>query len=124
MPSNDELLDAISSVLPPILNALDVLAQVGRHLHPPNLGEVNDALSGHVEALRDGLERFRETEFPDHFGGFKDCVWRAGKHVVAAFEGLAAAAEDPNGATRAYRAMREQTRAVEALYPVANMLPR
>ena len=53
MPSNDELLDAISSVLPPILNALDVLAQVGRHLHPPNLGEVNDAVSGHVEAVRD-----------------------------------------------------------------------
>lgn len=123
MPNNDELLDAISSVLPPILNALDVLGEVGRHLHPPNLGALNDAVAERVEPVRDGLARFRETEFPDHFSGFKDCVERAAEHVVAAFEGLAAAAGDPNGPMRAYRAMREQTRAVEALYPVANMLP-
>ena len=123
MPSNDDLLDAISSVLPPTLNALDVLGEVGRHLHPPNLGALNDAVAARVEPVREGLAQFRETEFPDHLGAFKDCVARAADHVVAAFEGLAAAADDPNGPMRAYRAMREQTRAVEALYPVANMLP-
>ena len=123
MPSNDELLDAISSVLPPTLNALDVLGEVARHLHPPNLGALNDAVAERVEPVREGLARFRETEFPDHLGGFKDCVARAAEHVVAAFEGLASAADDPEGPMRAYRAMREQTRAVEALYPVANMLP-
>lgn len=123
MPSNDELLDAIGGVLPPILNALDALGEVGRHLHPPNLGALNDAVVERVDPVRDGLAHFRETEFPDHFSGFKDCVERAAEHVAAAFEGLAAAADDPNGPMRAYRAMREQTRAVEALYPVANMLP-
>ena len=121
--SNDELLDAISGVLPPILNALDVLAEVGRRLHPPDLAALNEAVSERVEPVREGVKRFRGTAFPDHFAGFKDSVERAGDHVIAAFEGLAAAAGDPNGPMRAYRAMREQTRAVEALYPVANMLP-
>ena len=123
MPTDDELLDAISGALPPILQALDVLAYVGRHLHPPNLAALNDAVSGRVEPVRAGLEPFRHTDFPDHFGGFKDCVLRAGEHVIEAFDGLAAAAEDPNGAMRGYRAMRQQTRAIEALYPVADMLP-
>ena len=122
-PDNDVLLNAISSALPPVLNALDALAEVGRHLHPPDLAALYDAVSAREQPVRHGLARFRETEFPDHLAGFKDCVQRAGEHVVRAFEGLAAAAEDPNGAMRAYRAMREQTKAVEALYPVANMLP-
>ena len=120
---NDELLNAISSVLPPVLNALDALAQVGRHLHPPDLAALYDAVSAQEQPVREGLTRFSDAEFPEHLAGFKDCVQRAAEHVVGAFEGLAAAAGDPNGAMRAYRAMREQTRAVEALYPVANMLP-
>ena len=123
MPDNDELLNAISSALPPVLNALDALAEVGRRLHPPDLAALYGAVSAQEQPLRDGLARFRETEFPAHLAGFKDCVQTAGDHVIEAFEGLAAAAGDANGAMRAYRALRGQTRAVEALYPVANMLP-
>jgi phospholipase/carboxylesterase len=42
---------------------------------------------------------------------------------MAALEGVAASATDSNGVMRAYRALRHNTRAVEALYPLTFMLP-
>ena len=120
---NEQLLDAISGALPPIMTALDALSWAGRHLHPPNLPAVVDAVADTAEPVKTGLERFRETSFPEHFASFKDHVLQAGDHVCEAFEGLAAAANDPDGALKAYRAMGRQTRALYALYPVAAMLP-
>lgn len=120
---NEQLLDAISGALPPIMTALDALSWAGRHLHPPNLPAVVDAVAHTAEPVKAGLERFRETSFPEHFASFKDHVLQAGDHVCQAFEGLAAAANDANGALKAYRAMGQQTRALYSLYPVAAMLP-
>ena len=120
---NERLLDAISGALPPIMTALDALAWAGRHLHPPNLAAVVDAVADAAAPARTGLERFRATSFPGHLAAFRDHVLRAGDHVGQAFEGLAAAANDPDGTRLAYRAMGHQTRALYALYPVAAMLP-
>lgn len=120
---NEQLLDAISGALPPIMTALDALTWAGRHLHPPNLGAVVDAVADTALPVKTGLERFRKTSFPEHLATFKDDVLQTGDHVCQAFEGLAAAANDPDGAIKAYRAMGHQTRALYALYPVAAMLP-
>ena len=121
--NNDQLLDAISGALPPLLNALDVLGQVGRQLHPPNLPALAAAVADRGESVANGLARFREAQFPDGFETFKACVEQACVHTVSAFDRLAAAANDPNGATGGYRALRDRTRALKALYPVSNMLP-
>ncbi len=119
----DELLDAISAALPPMLTALHALAYVGRHLHPPNLHTLVDAVAATAPPVRNGLERFRDVPFPAHLEQFKEQVVRTGKHLCRAFDSLAAAAGDPNGAMQAYRAMGHRTRAIEALYPVAALLP-
>ncbi len=119
---NEALLDAISAVVPPVMTALDALAWVGRHLHPPNLSALADAVAGVGEPVRDGLERFRATEFPEHLKLFAEHVLRTGEHVLKAIDGLVAAAQDADGTMTAYRAMGQQTRALEALYPVAAML--
>lgn len=120
---NEPLLDAISGILPPVMTALDALSWVGRHLHPPNLAALADAVADTGNAVQAGLARFRDTSFPEHLELFKDHVIRAAEHVCRAVEGLAAAANDPNGAMQAYRAMGQQTRALYSLYPVAAMLP-
>ena len=120
---NEQLLDAISGILPPMMTALDSLSWVGRHLHPPNLAALADAVADAADPVQTGLTRFRDTSFPDHLEAFKDHVVRAAEHVCRAVEGLTAAADDPNGAMQAYRAMGQQTRALYALYPVAAMLP-
>ena len=119
---NEALLDAISAVVPPVMTALDALAWVGRHLHPPNLSALVDAVAGADEPVREGLERFRATAFPEHLQPFAEHVLRTGEHVLRALEGLAEAARDSDGAMSAYRAMGHHTRALEALYPVAAML--
>ena len=119
---NEQLLDAISGVLPPIMTALEALAWVGRHLHPPNLAALADAVADAADPVAAGLERFRDTSFPEHLEPFQDHVVRAGEHVCRAFEGLAEAVDDPGGTLQAYRAMGHQTRALYALYPVAAML--
>ena len=120
---NDQLLDSISATLPPILTALQALAYVSRHLHPPNLDALVDAVEEAGRPVRESLERFRSVAFPEHLQNFKQCIETVGEHVCGAFDGLAAAVGEADGAMRAYRAMRHYGRAVEALYPVAAMLP-
>ena len=120
---NDELLDSITSTLPPILTALHVLAHVARHLHPPNLPALAQSTATPAEAVRESLSRFRTVSFPAHLESFKERIETVGNHVCSAFDGLASAAGQANGALNAYRALRHRTRAVEALYPIAAVLP-
>ena len=37
---DDALLDAITAILPPLMNAMETLALASRHLHPPNLKDL------------------------------------------------------------------------------------
>lgn len=120
---NERLLDAIQDALPPLLTALHALAYVGRHLHPPNLAALAAAVAQNHTPLAAGLKRFTATEFPTHLDDFKAHVQTAGEHACRAFEGLAEAAERPDGAMAGYRALRHRTRALQTLYPVAAMLP-
>ena len=121
--NNDELLESITATLPPILTALHALAWVARHLHPPNLPALVDSTTEPAEAVRESLASFRNVSFPPHLESFKERIETVGNHVCSAFDGLASAASDPNGPLSAYRAMRHRTRAVEALYPIAAVLP-
>ena len=104
----DALLDAISALLPPVMTGLEALGHIGRHLHPPNLPQLAGAVASMAAPVADGLERFRATDFPEHLRDFS-------RHVIEAAE--------LDGAMRGYRAMGKATRATEALYPLASMLP-
>ena len=120
---NERLLDAIQGVLPRLLTALQALAYVARHLHPPNLGALADAVAEHHAPLADGAERFAATEFPTHLREFKAHMEDAAEHACRAFEALAEAAGRPDAARAGYRALGRRTLAMQALYPVAGMLP-
>ena len=120
--TDDDLLDAISGVLPPMMAALEALNHVARHLHPPNLAALAKAVVDKQEPVAAGLKRFAATEFPADLGAFKTQVQQAGECVLRACEGLQAAAGSQD-AMPAYRALGQRTRAMEALYPIANVLP-
>ena len=119
---NEELLDAITAALPPLLSALKALDHAARHLHPPNIPALGAAVEPLAQPLRDGLAQFEAVDFPEHLRLFKAQVLRAGECACRAFDGLrdAAAADGPMAA---YRALGQRTRAVEALYPIAAPLP-
>ena len=119
---NEELLDAITAALPPLLSALKALDHAARHLHPPNIPALGAAVEPLAQPLRDGLAQFEAVDFPEHLRLFKAQVLRAGECACRALDGLrdAAAADGPMAA---YRALGQRTRAVEALYPIAAPLP-
>lgn len=119
---NDALLEAITAAVPPILTGLETLNFVGRHFHPPNLAAVVDSLGDVKTPITDGLGHIQAVEFPEHLQPFKDRIVEAGERLERAFTGLeeAAGGVEP---MRGYRALGQATRATEALYPLAQVLP-
>ena len=123
MPETDELLDATTALIPPLLTALDALRAAGRHMHPPMLAELVDAIRPQHGGLVEGFDVFKNATWPEHLETFVDCVNRSVGYALRAFAQFEQALEAPQPAFIAYRAMGLTTKATEALYPVAAMLP-
>ncbi|HEX7775715.1 MAG TPA: phospholipase, partial [Parvibaculum sp.] len=119
----DALMNAVMALVPPLLEAMDALDFIGRHLHPPHLAKLVGSVGTPDENVRRGLQVFAATDWPERLGEFRTHVETAAEAACKALEGLRAAAGDPNGVIAAYRAMRYYSRAAEALYPVSYMLP-
>ncbi|NJN52211.1 MAG: hypothetical protein HC809_11030, partial [Gammaproteobacteria bacterium] len=101
----DPILDATTALVPLLMSALDALGYVGRHLHPPDLQDLANALEGFDERLNAARTRFDAVQWPEELGFFKGQVLRSADAATAALTGFAASARDPNGVMRAYRAM-------------------
>lgn len=119
----DEILDAIMALVPALMEALERLYFIGRHLHPPHLDQLLAQFeTGDADVIA-GREIFAAAEWPDDLKNFKAQAERVADEVCLAFEGLRASMNDPNGIVATYRALRHVSRATEALYPIAAMLP-
>ena len=124
---NEGLIDAVDALLPALLQALEALGFIARHLHPPLIGELTEQM-GPVEArLAETRATFDAAVWPEHLVPFHDHVQDAAEAARAAFAALRAAGEAPAEAGGpvfgAYRALRYLPRALESLYPVSAMLP-
>lgn len=119
----DTLLEATTALYPPLLTALEVLADTGRHLEPAALGALVERLGPFRQSLQQGLAHFSAAPWPVHLGEFAAYSRQAAGHALDAFDGFAGCLARSNPLMAAYRAMGASTRAVEALYPVAFMLP-
>ncbi len=120
---NKALLDVITAILPPLLNGMETLTSVGRRLHPPNLGQLVAQLGDMDAPIRSALDAFRNVQWPEHLTGFREQVETAAEYVCKSADGLRASVDDPNGVFQAYRSLRYNVRAAEALYPLASVLP-
>ena len=121
--NNDVVLDAIMALVPPLLEALEALGFVARHMHPPHLDGLLAQVAGADEAMQAGRAHFASIDWPDDLAAFRAQVELVADEVTLAFEGLRAAQADPNGIMVAYRGLRHLSRAAEALYPISAMLP-
>lgn len=119
----DALLDATTALVPALLTALEGLEYAGRHLHPPQVREVVAAVAEFQQPLADGLAVFNATEWPEHLHRFREHMGQAASAALQSYDGLTKSAGAENPIMSAYRAMRFNTRALEALYPVSAMLP-
>ncbi|HJN93516.1 MAG TPA: phospholipase, partial [Dehalococcoidia bacterium] len=121
--ARDQILEATTQLLGPLLTGMDMLGHAGRHLHPPNLPDLVDAVTPFRQPLAEALERFERIDWPPHLADFHDYLHDSANFTLQGYDGLATCATDANPIIGAYRSMRFNTRAMEALYPVAAMLP-
>jgi phospholipase/carboxylesterase len=123
MPDEDTLQEALVLLIPRLLGALDRLEAITRAMHPPLLPELAASLGPNDDALWQALGQVRDVAWPDAMAAFRDALVLAGDSILRAHAGLRAAAGSRSGAIDAYRALRQQYRAIEALYPLAAALP-
>ncbi len=121
--SSEQLIDALGAALPPLLTALDDLAYISRHMHPPRLPELLARMGKGDAAVREGIAALQRAEWPGSMAEARSRIENAGELVCAAYGSLRDAAHTPNGLMEAYYALRHATRAQEILYPLTALMP-
>src|SRR5690606_22093374 len=129
MSHQEKLIDAVDTLLPALLQGLDALGFIARHLHPPLLPSLAEQAAPIAAKLKAARVAFDAVEWPEEFNRFATHIGEATGETEAAFDGLHIAANERDAAAiggpvfAAYRALRHVPRAMEALYPVSPMLP-
>jgi phospholipase/carboxylesterase len=120
---DERLLDAITALVPALLGGLEALRHAGRHLHPPELAQRVAEIASAEVPLAGGLRAFDALDWPAGLEDFRRAATASAEQALAGLQDLAAAVESSNPVLAAYRALAHQWRALEALYPIAGMLP-
>jgi phospholipase/carboxylesterase len=118
---SEAVVDDIVAVLPPLLQSLEALGFIARHLNPPDFGQVMDAAGTPDEALRAELPRL--ALWPEDFTDVRAALQAASDAALTAFAGLRAVEQGQGDLVAVFRALRHAPRAQEALYPLAARLP-
>jgi phospholipase/carboxylesterase len=118
---SEAVVDDIVAVLPPLLQSLESLSFIARHLNPPDFDRVMEAAGAPDQALREVLPRL--ADWPDEFAGIKTALEVAAGAALAAYDGLRAVQNGNGDLVAVFRALRYAPRAQEALYPLAAKLP-
>ncbi len=106
----------VSVVLHPLLRALEMLAFVARHLHPPHLAELLDSIGRPDDALKTALAAQRP--WPDSLSAIKKPIEETSEVALQAFTGLRQSGDRAD----VRRALRMLPKALEAFYPLAGVL--
>jgi phospholipase/carboxylesterase len=118
---SEAVVDDIVAVLPPLLQSLEALSFIARHLNPPDFGRVMEAAGTPDQALQ--AARARLSDWPQEFAHLRAPLETAGAAALAAFEGLRDVQHGNGDLIAVFRALRHFPRAQEALYPLAAKLP-
>jgi phospholipase/carboxylesterase len=118
---SEAVVDDIVAVLPPLLQSLEALGFIARHLNPPDFDEVMRAAGTPDQDLQS--VRPRLEDWPEPFAYLRAPLSAASDAVLAAFAGLRAVQHGNGDLVSVFRALRYAPRAQEALYPLAAKLP-
>src|SRR3954452_2772188 len=118
---SEAVVDDIVAVLPPLLQSLESLGFVARHLNPPDFGRVMQAAGSPDEALRE--VRPRLAQWPGEFSDVRTALATSSDAALAAFEGLRNVQNGHGDLVSVFKALRYAPRAQEALYALSLRLP-
>src|SRR5689334_8447311 len=100
---SEAVVDDIVAVLPPLLQALQTLSFIVRHLDPPQFANVMDAAGAPDETLQ--AARTRLSEWPESFAEIRTALDTASEAALAAFTGLRAVRNGEGDLMNAFRAL-------------------
>lgn len=120
---SEQLLEATTALVPPLLTGIEVLGHAGRHMHPPNLPHLMGEIEPFREPLKTGLAAFDAVDWPDNLQSFAAQVRESAQLCLRSFNEFLSAQNQSNPTMAAYRAMGFNTKATESIYPVGQMLP-
>ena len=118
---SEAVVDDIVAVLPPLLQSVEALSFVARHLHPPDFDRVMQAAGTPDQALQSVRERL--NDWPEEFSAIGTALATASDAALAAFGGLRMVHNGHGDITAVFKALRYAPRAQEALYPLVAKLP-
>jgi len=118
---SEAVVDDIVAVLPPLLQSLEALSFIARHLNPPEFGRVMEAAGTPDQALQAVCARL--SDWPEEFAHLRAPLQTASAAALSAFEGLRDVQNGNGDLIAVFRALRHVPRAQEALYPLAAKLP-
>ncbi|MDP3491547.1 MAG: dienelactone hydrolase family protein [Hyphomonadaceae bacterium] len=117
---NPSTLEQVEQLTASLLRTLDALGFITRHLSP--IGYSHQlARAGEPDADLRTARAF--PEWDDPYSALRPLLDTASDHALAAMDGLREAAAPPEDITRAFKALRHAPRALEALYPLAGVVP-
>jgi phospholipase/carboxylesterase len=118
---SENIVDDIVAALPPLLQSLEALSFIARHLNPPEFGAVMESAGTPDQALQ--AVRSRLGAWPEQFAELGSALAVASDEALAAFAGLRQVERGDGDLVAVFRALRHAPRALEALYPLASRLP-
>lgn len=118
---NEQAIDDLTALLPPLLDSLDALAFFARRLDPTTFGETLARIGAPDAALREAHKGLRN--WPQQFADLRDRMERASNATLAAYDSLRALPNEPESVRGVLRALRNPPQALDALYPLARGLP-
>ena len=117
----EAVVDDIVAMLPRLLQSMEALAFIARHLNPPDFDRVMASVGTPEAPLQ--AARSQLSEWPAKFLDVRTSLEAASEAVLAAFEGLRDVQHGNADLYAAHRALRHAAQAQEALYPLAAKFP-
>jgi phospholipase/carboxylesterase len=118
---SEAVVDDIVAVLPPLLQSLEALGFIARHLNPPDFDAIMEAAGRPDQALQ--AVRPRLADWPQQFAAIHAPLQAASDAALRAFAGLREVQHGNGDLIAVFRALRYAPRAHEALYALAATLP-
>jgi len=118
-PPSPAVVDALGGLLPPLLQTLERVGWVQRHLHPPLAGRLAEALAPSTPALAGPLRALEGAAWPDELHFVRDRLVDVARQTLELVSAFVDAALRPGEPIGLFRALRRFARVQEALYPLA-----
>ena len=104
----------LDGCLQPLLESLDTLLAIQRHLNPVFLNQLKEKATVRAAPLQEGREALAALDVTDDLKSVLDTSFELAEKAIAAFGAIP---DEPEGIFMAYRAIRYAPYAMEMLYP-------